>query len=457
MAVVVGLASCGGSENPNVLEPGPTPDAEAAYRTVAELAVTPNRNVDLLFVVDDSPSMADKQVNLAANIPALLNALENVPGGFPDIHIGVITTDLGAKASDGTVGPTIGSLGQGGCSGVGKSGNLQTAGASVQAPFVSDRKESDGSRSRNYTGDLASVLTQMVRVGSGGCGFEQPLAAMRAGLENNAANAGFLREDATLAVVILADEDDCSLKAGALLGPESVELGRLDSFRCTQFGVACASGGNSPDDMKQVGEKAGCRPNPSSPYVDDVAPYVEFLNSLKSTPDKLVVATIIGTPAPVEVELQPPPGGGMPNPSLKKTCTYSGPMGLETAYPGVRLTAFANAFERHATETICNQDLSPALQAVGAHITSAAGSPCVTSALPDRDPNQPGIQPDCLADDILGTSATPVPACNDALVPACWRVVEDAAACPTGAHQRLEVMRVGTPDPSTVTRLRCRL
>lgn len=453
MAVVVGLASCGGDKDV-VLQPG-TPDD--VYRTVAALAVTPNRKVDLLFVIDDSPSMADKQANLSTHLPILLDALGSRPDGLPDMHIGVISTDLGTSASDTTIGPTLGALGSGGCSGRGKLGNLQTNGASVTSTYVSDREQGDGSRARNYTGDLATVLSQMVSVGAGGCGFEQPLAAMRAGLDDNPANAGFSRTDATLAVVILADEDDCSARSSALFGPDSSTLGLLNSFRCTRFGVTCASGGESPEDMNQLGEKRECMPNPSSTLIDDVAPFVTFLNSLKPDPDKLIVATLTGPASPVEVNAVPPPGGGLPSPALGAACTYTGPNGVETADPAVRLTAFANAFDRRVTETVCNPDLSPALESLGAHISSAAGSPCLTAALADLDPSTPGIQPDCLADDIVGRVETPLPMCGMTPGQPCWRVLADAATCPSGPRQRLDVVRASSPDPSTVTRLRCRL
>jgi hypothetical protein len=48
-------------------------------------------------------------------------------------------------------------------------------------------------------------------LGTSGWGFEQPLEAMYLALDGNPANQGFLREDAHLAVVIFADEDDCSV------------------------------------------------------------------------------------------------------------------------------------------------------------------------------------------------------------------------------------------------------
>ncbi|HLL25914.1 MAG TPA: hypothetical protein VK427_27440, partial [Kofleriaceae bacterium] len=40
-----------------------------------DIPVTVNRNIDILFVIDDSGSMADKQNNLAANFPNFINVL----------------------------------------------------------------------------------------------------------------------------------------------------------------------------------------------------------------------------------------------------------------------------------------------------------------------------------------------------------------------------------------------
>ena len=65
----------------------------------ASIPVNLNRNLDLLFVVDDSPSMLDKQTNLKNNFPRFIEALQLALGGLPDLHIGVVSTDMGTKAS----------------------------------------------------------------------------------------------------------------------------------------------------------------------------------------------------------------------------------------------------------------------------------------------------------------------------------------------------------------------
>ena len=266
---------------------------------VKDIPVNANRNVDILFVIDDSPSMLDKQSNLKRNFPELIRVLETIPGGLPDVHIGVVTSDVGTKGTqDASPGAAIGQLGNGGCAGTGQGGNLQTFGAPITGTFISDIRQPDGTRTRNYTGNLSDVFATMASAGVGGCGFEQHLEAMRRALDNNPANAGFLRPDAYLAVIIVADEDDCSMAHSSLLGPASPVLGALQSFRCNRFGHTCEVNGRTTDAMNQAGAKDQCHPNDSSAYLEKVRTYVDFLKGLKSDPSNVVVAAIAGTSEP---------------------------------------------------------------------------------------------------------------------------------------------------------------
>jgi hypothetical protein len=451
IAALVGTA-CGGGSTPGGGDGG-TDAMPDPYRLVATIPVTPNRNLDVLFVIDDSTSMSDKQENLANNFPNFINVLNTLPGGLPDLHLGVVTTDMGTKGSETAPGPIIGQVGNGGCSGTGKSGNLQTTGAPVTGAFISDIKQTDGTRQTNYSGNLASVFGQMVRVGAGGCGFEQPLEAMKAALGNNPANAGFLRPDALLAVVFLTDEDDCSIRSSAMLGPESPELGPLQSFRCTRFGVTCSTGGATEAAMNTVGVKTGCKGSVGSPFITDVAPYRDFLVNLKGDARKVVTAAIMGTPEPFQVELRTSPGGGTATQAVAHSCTFQGAQTLEAADPAVRMKQFIDLFPNASTfSTICQPDLSDALFLSAQLVNLAIGSPCITVPLTDADPNTPGDQPDCIVEDVVGTSATPIPACGSAT---CWRLVTDAQSCPLADHQRLQIDRAGVPDPATVTKARC--
>src|SRR3954453_15004695 len=61
--------------------------------------VNPVRDIDILFMVDNSPSMMEEQANLRRNFPIFMDELKKIPGGLPDIHIGVISSDLGAGST----------------------------------------------------------------------------------------------------------------------------------------------------------------------------------------------------------------------------------------------------------------------------------------------------------------------------------------------------------------------
>jgi hypothetical protein len=71
--------------------------------------VSPPREVDILFMIDNSPSMDPKQQALAANFPKMIQVLQNLPDpsdpsgtavSLPDVHIGVISSDLGAGSDN---------------------------------------------------------------------------------------------------------------------------------------------------------------------------------------------------------------------------------------------------------------------------------------------------------------------------------------------------------------------
>ncbi len=258
-----------------------------------DIPVTVNRDIDILFVIDDSPSMLDKQTNLKNNFPNFINVLNTIEGGLPNVHLGVVSSDLGTKGADeATPGPGIGS-GPGSCSGNGKSGNLRTD-ALVSGAFISDSKNTDGTRTTNYMGSLASAFSAIASAGAAGCGFEQHLEAAKRALNNNPANAGFLRPNAFLALVFIQDEDDCSISKAALLGTDTTTLGPLQSFRCNRFGHTCAQGGADSNAMNAVGPKGGCNSNDNSAYLTKVSNYVTFFKGLKTDPANVIVAAIAG-------------------------------------------------------------------------------------------------------------------------------------------------------------------
>src|SRR4029078_12211692 len=60
----------------------------------------PTRKLDMLFVIDDSSEVRLPQDSLIRNFPTLMTRLMDQPG-LPDLHIAVISTDMGA--GDGSI------------------------------------------------------------------------------------------------------------------------------------------------------------------------------------------------------------------------------------------------------------------------------------------------------------------------------------------------------------------
>lgn len=294
------------------------------------MPVTPNRDLDLLFLIDDSVTTPEFQNPLAMAVPALLDALD-VDGQLPGLHIGVATSDLGTTGSDDPdhPAPTIGQVGNGGCAGHGKDGELITSGAMVADPFVIDEVDAGGTRRTNYQGTLEQVLPQMIRAGGGGCGFEQHFAAIRRAL-TNPRNAGFLRPSAQLGIVILADEDDCSFRTPRLVSATE-PIGALSSFRCTRQGVIC----NEPLDA--AGIKTGCHAREDSEYIESLGPTLDLLRGTKPDPSLLSVLAIGPPVAPFELGPLTPPGGGEPRLDLYHSCNLRGPDTFLSTNPGVRI------------------------------------------------------------------------------------------------------------------------
>ena len=82
-------ASCASPERDGTVEP-------KAVTIAAATAGPAPGDLDVLFMIDDSSGMASMQTKLAAQIPSFIDALESLPNGLPNIHIAVVSSDLGA-------------------------------------------------------------------------------------------------------------------------------------------------------------------------------------------------------------------------------------------------------------------------------------------------------------------------------------------------------------------------
>jgi hypothetical protein len=221
---LVVAAACGGSTisggNP-ALDAGPvdpptaTADAAAPVDDV-DVPLVPASKVDILLVVDNSASMADKAEKLAASVGTLIRAVSNVG----DLHIGVVASSLGSFGGD--VCPNEGAYND--------KAHLRTSPAAANGVLT----YSAGGSIDLLVKDTEDIVRA---VGQNGCGLEaqletayrflvQPDPWVTVKLDaNNQADLGptgdvdvellaqrkaFLRPDSALLIVLLTDEDDSS-------------------------------------------------------------------------------------------------------------------------------------------------------------------------------------------------------------------------------------------------------
>ncbi len=167
------------------------------------------KKVDLLFVIDNSGSMADEQSNLAASFPSFITAMRQELADTNGYNVGVISSD--AYAGDFSCSLQDGVL------------ITRTAGADASnancGPFMS------GGRYMNETDDLETKFGCVAKIGTSGDGNERPMTALSAALSPGLAgpggcNEGFLRDDALLVVIIITDEEDDHEVDGCMQEPQ---------------------------------------------------------------------------------------------------------------------------------------------------------------------------------------------------------------------------------------------
>jgi hypothetical protein len=368
-----------------------------------------HHKVDLLFVVDNSNTMQNEQLKLVDNFPALHQALADALDRVPDLHIGVVTTNLGSGGYDlfycegdgdgGVLGRAGGvNLGES-CLGAGQRYMVDVepegcaidrgrSGECVQDDCTQQQcddmaqggeslelvHDSQGCpRCRNFQGIPSEAFSCIASVGVQGCGFEQQLEAMRMALDTTEVpeNQGFLRPDALLAIVFVTDEDDCSVSDPILFddSESSIDstLGFLSSFRCFEFGVTC-----DINDRTATGPRQDCEPrDDAGALLYTIDRYTTFLANLVD-PGRLLVATLAG---PVEEEVVVE-RDELDRPYVVPTCVDENDEG---ATPGIRLEAMLSHFntpaelENWAYSFICRSNYQNTLHDLGIEIRDRLG------------------------------------------------------------------------------------
>jgi hypothetical protein len=316
--------------------------------------------IDLLFVIDNSGTMGEEQLNLARNFPLLVERLQNLEDSegnpvSPDVNIMVTTTDMGHPLCTGfqkpDYTPRAGAPVYEGCNT--RINRFTGLAAMDEEPLVIEEACTENcpvdiapgdpfihfapSGSNVPNDDVGAALSCIGPQGIDGCGYEAQLESMLQAIDEGACwnnpdqpkcdedpewagiDSGFLRPNATLAIAIVTDEVECSVLApggyGFFTNPKEttywemnpeLEIPQATSAVCWNSGVTCEDG-----DADGVYESCTSAENPA---LHPVSRYIDYLQYLVNDREKNVVMLgILGVPPVTEhsttAPYQPTAGG----------------------------------------------------------------------------------------------------------------------------------------------------
>jgi len=440
-AVVPALWAC---NSRRLATPTPAPavvDARSFKQTV-------NHQLDLLVMVDNSSSMNPLQTKMSDQLPTFLSALKDASTGqYPDLHVAVVSSSFGGGAwsnvnqcaSGAHPGDDQGKFQQGpGGAGAGQCAMLHSGETYL--------KNGDGTTGANFDGDIGKAFQCMALLGDTGCGFESQFesvyyALAKAHDPSDADNGGFLRDNAVLAVVMLTNEDDCSVAPNSLLlnpgvnsATDASGLGALQSYRCNEFGHLCdgPDGKNQPPphgydlqaktfDTSLMGtyrtptgpgqggvmltncvseegngktdplvKDPGGNGDPTNGHLwPTVKTFSEAIKSLKGNPDDVLVAAIAGPTADKDgnslyrVFSTNNPAANENDPVVDHSCVQatSDAGKPEYADPAIRVKAWTDSFgtANGIFYPICANDFSLAMKGIADRIHQKLGASCVST------------------------------------------------------------------------------
>jgi len=364
------------------------------------IEVTNVDKVDLLFMIDNSGSMREEQANLITEIPRLVRVLASGDRDgdgvteFPavaSLHVGVVTSDMGSGNQTGvrTCSP-----------GLGDDGILRSSSRLATAPCMASYPSGTFEfMAGGLTDAFAATVACVADVGTAGCGFEQqlesPLKALTpanpeawtapgyspprfydaaSGLANRlaghgtTANNGFLRGNSALAIVLVTDEEDCSVANYEIFGGAGMFMGIPPNVRCNTF-----SGNTS--------------------IVYPVSRYVDGFLGLRRNPGLLIFSAIVGIPPATEASAATGDFGAvLAHPDMAPRVDDSGTMLAPScstmngvAFPPIRIVETAAGLRARqvsvSVSSICSSSFAPAIDAIIEKIASALGSACLPRAL----------------------------------------------------------------------------
>jgi hypothetical protein len=413
----------------------------------------PIDRVDILLVIDSSASMLQEHAVLAERVQEMVVHLLDPPDedgdtrpdhpAVEDLNIGFTSADMGTMGFSlpGCLDPVSGD-----------------DGCLLNNPYPS-ASECEGRSfplflSRNASNADTYTVEQMgldaaclVRLGTNGCGLEQPFEAARKALVEDAGgcNAGFQRAESLLSIIWVVDENDCSVdpEHPELCDPARMDLGHLN-VRCAQH----------PELLRSVG------------FYD--AALVALRGGRK---EDIVLGMIVGVPpdAPecigfgheIDDCLAVPAMAERVDPDMPSVVVPSCESAMGSAQPPVRFVELARLWGRSAAvDSICKTDWTEALHPITQRIVDRLHPEdvCVSGEVPfDRS----ACSSSCL---LVETLADDRPCGDD---PSCPQ-----EGCPAASAERLDLIEpcvhpvtgnpcepfkrdLGTADVGGVTRRQC--
>jgi len=415
-----------------------------------QVELTTNRNVDILFVMDNSGSMGEEQAILANNFGSFIERLEHeqVKANY---RIGVTTTDNGnPRCSPGQTTPEGGNLVMSSCKD--RLGDFVFNGdpvidaqdtacndiCSLSAeqlevlPTATDVDPNEKPRPwlENIEGrknipaatDTVEAFKCLGPQGINGCGFESQLESMYLSLiradNPNEASYGFMRSDAILAVVFVTDEADCSYNKdwseifdadGNKVFWSNPDEAIPSSAVCWNAGVECSGDPSGYDSCEAVNKDV----NGTVGVGDDeavlrpVSRYTGLLAGIEQQKQAInesseVIMALIGG---VAEDGQPYyADASQTNPDFQDKfgigpgCEAINPANPDdpvTAVPPVRLADVVDEFTPGNMFSVCDPDYGQALGAIGDAIAASIRPACYTRCVEDSDLSTLIVEPEC--------------------------------------------------------------
>lgn len=404
--------------------------------------------LDVLFIVDDSPAIAPRLAQLAGAMAPFVEVLRAVRPA-PSLRFAVTTTDAGnpqcattAERGALRMESCRARLGEFVAEGI-DARTACTAGCSLDSLTLRPTPGREGEVAvRPWlevapSGDnlpdgveLAEALRCAVPQGVAGCEFTSPLASLEqviARSEDAGDPAyGFLRETADLLVIVISAGNDCSVAPGheAIFGDNEVFWGDLQPpdlspAICWRAGAVCGGPGPvydncSPVDRGDDGERTSADAavlTPTRHFADLLTRQYLLRNSIEIGAE-VRLWTVGGVP-PDYAEGQAITYADADDPAFQ-TQHGIGPAcsgDAMAAPPAVRLLAASREFGLNAA-SICEDDWSDAFAQAATVASANLGSQCFGYCVRDADPDTPEIDAVCdFSLYQLGEGSTPVPTC----------------------------------------------